>query len=109
MQKLISDTVILEETVDGNAEQWSDDKGELHGNFRQLLLLKNANRHLKVSLSIGGWSWSTNFAAVSADAQKRAKFAETSVKLVADLGLDGIGELCNIAFCQPISLTNHTP
>lgn len=79
-----------EETVDGNAEQWSDDKGELHGNFRQLLLLKNANRHLKVSLSIGGWSWSTNFAAVSADAQKRAKFAETSVKLVADLGLDGI-------------------
>jgi chitinase len=92
VKKTLSNTITLEETVDGRAEQWSEDKGELHGNFRQLLLLKQANRHLKVSLSIGGWSWSTNFAAVAANPQARAKFVETSIRLVGDLGLDGIGE-----------------
>jgi chitinase len=55
------------------------------------LLLKKANRHLKVSISIGGWSWSTNFAVVAESPEKRARFIETAVKLVADLGLDGIG------------------
>ncbi|GAB5591410.1 Chitinase 4 [Umbelopsis nana] len=79
-----------EETVDGRGDTWTDEPNNLYGNFKQLLLLKHANRHLKVSLSIGGWSWSTNFAVVAADPQRRARFVETSVKLVADLGLDGI-------------------
>ncbi|KAL1921041.1 uncharacterized protein VTP21DRAFT_11676 [Calcarisporiella thermophila] len=62
----------------------------LYGNFRQLLLMKQKHRHVKVSLSIGGWSFSKNFAEVARDEQKRRQMVETSMRLVNDLGLDGI-------------------
>ncbi|KAI8330619.1 chitinase [Chlamydoabsidia padenii] len=80
-----------EQTVDGKGDPWSDnDSGNLYGNFKQLYLLKQRHRHLKVSLSIGGWTWSTNFATVAADPSKRAVFVRSAVQHLADLGLDGI-------------------
>ncbi|KAI8969124.1 chitinase [Mycotypha africana] len=67
------------------------DQGEnVHGNFKQLYLLKQKYRHLKISLSVGGASWSTNFAAIAADPAKRQTFVQSAVKLVADVGLDGL-------------------
>jgi chitinase len=45
---------------------------------------------VKVSLSVGGWSWSKNFATVACDPAKRQRFVQTSIQLVQDLGLDGI-------------------
>ncbi|KAG0000226.1 hypothetical protein BGZ65_004545 [Modicella reniformis] len=71
-------------------DSWNDSGTNLYGNFKRLGLLKKANRHLKVSLSIGGWTWSTNFAGVAACPHKRATFVKTSIELMNNLGLDGL-------------------
>ncbi|KAI9498722.1 chitinase [Zychaea mexicana] len=79
-----------EQTIDHQADSWNDQGNNLNGNFKQLYLLKQKNRHLKVTLSVGGWTWSTNFGAVAADPQKRQRFVQSAIKHVGDLGLDGI-------------------
>ncbi|KAI8969989.1 chitinase [Mycotypha africana] len=79
-----------EKTVDGVVDGWKEVDEDLHGNFKQLALLKQRNRHLKVSLSVGGYTWSANFSAVAASPKARATFANSAVTLLKDLGLDGI-------------------
>ncbi|KAF9431163.1 hypothetical protein BGZ94_007614 [Podila epigama] len=71
-------------------DSWNDTGKNLYGNFKRLGLLKKANRHLKVSLSIGGWTWSTNFSSVASSRDKRANFVRTSIELMNNLGLDGL-------------------
>ena len=61
----------------------------LYGNLNQFLRLKRENRHLKLLLSIGGWSYSGNFRGMT-DGGKRQRFAESAVKLLADYGFDGL-------------------
>ncbi|KAH7028014.1 family 18 glycosyl hydrolase [Microdochium trichocladiopsis] len=71
-------------------DSWNDVGKNAYGAVKQLGLIKKSNRRLKVILSIGGWTWSTNFPAVAASPTARANFAKTSVELVKDWGLDGI-------------------
>ena len=52
--------------------------------------LKKENRHLKVLISIGGYTWSKTFPAVAASPESRAKFAKSAVEIMGDWGYDGV-------------------
>ena len=53
-----------------------------------LAILKIQNPHLKVGISVGGWTRSGDFPAVSADKAKRQNFASNIVKFIDYLGYD---------------------
>jgi len=71
-------------------DSWNDPGTNLFGNFKAIYNLKRQNRHLRVLLSIGGWTYSPSFHPVVVDPRLRAEFVRSAVALLEDYGLDGL-------------------
>ncbi len=63
--------------------------GTLRGCFHQLQILKKKHPHLKVLISIGGWTWSGRFSDAVLTSASRKTFARSIVDFVVRYGFDG--------------------
>ncbi|KAI0684658.1 glycoside hydrolase superfamily [Cytidiella melzeri] len=72
-------------------DSWSEPGNNLYGCLKQLYLLKLAQRNFKVTLSVGGWTYSQDghFDFVT-DAGKRTTFVNSALQLIEDYGFDGL-------------------
>lgn len=59
-------------------------------NFKSLKDIKAKYPKLKTMLSIGGWSYSENFSAVAASANKREKFVSSAISIMKANDFDGL-------------------
>ena len=66
-------------SVDGVADTW--DNGVLRGSFNQFRKLKLLHPHLKILISIGGWSWSGRCSDAALTAESRRALAASAIDL----------------------------
>ncbi|MEN0128410.1 MAG: glycoside hydrolase family 18 protein [Brevundimonas sp.] len=80
-----------ENTVDGVADDPSNPDQHLFGNFNQLRKLKAANPHLKIEISLGGWTKSTWFSTLASTPQLRKSFVSSCIDTFIKGNLPGGG------------------
>ncbi len=68
-------------SIRDSVDKTADIKDGPHGTFNQLLKLKKKYPHIKVLISIGGWTGSSAFSDVSATPEARQKFVQSCVEL----------------------------
>jgi chitinase len=74
-------------------DSWSESGNNLYGSLKQLGLLKQKNRNLKVMLSIGGWTYTNekkHLNPVGNSAAAIKMFAANCVDMIKNYGFDGI-------------------
>jgi len=121
LEVIIGDT-FAEET---NTKDPETDNGLPAGNLHQLTYYRDyghngpAYSHLKIIISVGGWSWSENFSDAALSPESRWRFAESLKNFVKTYDLDGAdldweyptgdinncGEQGNV--CRPEDPVNH--
>jgi chitinase len=75
------------------SDSWSDKGNNVYGAMKQLGLLKQQNRNLKVMLSIGGWTYTNekkHLDPVGESDTATKKFAASCVDMIKNYGFDGI-------------------
>ncbi len=58
-------------------------------NYAALRALRAANPHLKLLVSVGGWTWSGGFSDAALTAESRKRFVQSAVDFVRERDLDG--------------------
>lgn len=58
--------------------------------FAEWAAIRDANPHLKLLVSVGGWSWSNNFSNMASTEETRRAFANSVVDFLREYKLDGI-------------------
>ena len=59
-------------------------------NLRVLAETRRAHPHLKVLVSVGGWTWSKGFSDAALTAESRLRFVDSAVSFVRRHALDGV-------------------
>ncbi|MFW6641738.1 glycosyl hydrolase family 18 protein [Nocardiopsis algeriensis] len=65
-----------DQSVDGVADTWDQ---SLRGNFNQLLELKERYPHLRVNISLGGWTWSEHFSDAALTEASRERLVSSCI------------------------------
>lgn len=80
--------------LDGNpvtpGDVYMPDDVDIPSNFAALKGIRKQHTHLKTLLSIGGWTYSTNFSDTAFDPRQRKKFVDTAYELASRFNFDGI-------------------
>jgi chitinase len=59
-------------------------------NFKLLAELRRQHPHLRILISVGGWTWSNNFSDAALTAESRRRFTESAIGFLRRHDLDGI-------------------
>lgn len=59
-------------------------------NFQEFEPIKASNPHLKLMVSVGGWTWSGNFSNMAMTEETRRAFANSAVQFLRNYNFDGL-------------------
>lgn len=88
-----------EQSVIGRADKKNAD---FSGTFNQLRELKKRYPHLKILISIGGWTWSSNFSTAAKDDASRQRFSKSCIDLFLKQ-YEGVFDGVDIDWEYPVS------
>jgi len=69
---------------------WEDPPEVTHGNIGAFQILRAQHPHIKVAISLGGWTKSNHFSGCAADPTKRANLVASAMDVLARSEFDGI-------------------